>query len=441
MPIKGAFALLLYVFAVSYTLYYVCIQLQGHEKTETIESGIYSCPDCLHDSISSSVSLSANESKSGDSYDTPFLKDLGKYSVNRMILFLLVYIVEYDYNGTVYPIPFSELYNDYTTHYKDFGKPNPLFPSFVLTGPIPSFHQKSSDVLMITGASDNHAIFSFSLLYSMILADPYGSILYIDLDITLKNRQILAAHFNTIREIQQKMKSTGFLAYRVYNWDSFPVWMNLFKSGGKRRGAYSWKVIPVYDAFKEWKGLVTWLDAGCLITDGLSREFTLARRYGFYSPQSAGNLRQWCHKKSQQFLLEHHFVDRINQRGAVGMGGVVFLSYHHPTSRAFMQRYIDCAYTQKCIGPIGSSVLNHRQDQAVMSVLAHHFGLPIKPNIHSSIHNDNKAQPTFPKQSLENYMLAIQHTYHIKFSNKYFNTAALQYHKLRYHELPRVVDN
>ena len=340
----------------------------------------------------------------------------------------------------MYPVPFSKLYNDYTTHYKHFNKPNPLFPSFVLTGPIPTFHEKSSDLLLVTGASDNHAIFSFNLLYSMILTDPYASILYIDLDLTLENRQLLSTHFKTIHEIQQKMDSTGFLAYRILNWNSFPDWMNLFKSGPSLRGAYSWKVVPIYDAFKEWKGLLTWLDAGCMIVDRLSREFTLARRYGVYTPESLGDVHKWCYIRSQQFLLEHHFVDKINQTAPMGMGGVLFLSYQHPTARALMQRYIDCAYTRKCIGPIGSSRDNHRQDQSVLTLLAHHFKVPVKKIVHPSFQNDNN-KPPFYQHSLENYMLAIQHDFHIKFSNRYIKTNNLKYRQLNYSHIYRTVDN
>lgn len=73
-----------------------------------------------------------------------------------------------------------------------------MFPPFVLSGPIPSFHEKSSNVLMVTGASDNHAVFFFNILYSMIMTDPYASVLYIDLVISLKNRQLSPAHFKTI---------------------------------------------------------------------------------------------------------------------------------------------------------------------------------------------------------------------------------------------------
>lgn len=78
----------------------------------------------------------------------------------------------------MYPFRSSKLDNDYLIHYKYFILPNSLFPPFALSGPIPSFHEKSSDVLMVTGTSDNHAVFFFNVLYSMIMTDPYASVLY-----------------------------------------------------------------------------------------------------------------------------------------------------------------------------------------------------------------------------------------------------------------------
>lgn len=112
-----------------------------------------------------------------------FLKDFGVYEKNRSTS-AKHWRVEYDYHDIVYPIPFNTLYNNISTHYIDYGKAPEGLPLFVLTGDIPEFDKQFSDVLMMTGASDNHAYGSFNALYSMVLADPYASYLYIDLGIS-----------------------------------------------------------------------------------------------------------------------------------------------------------------------------------------------------------------------------------------------------------------
>ena len=62
--------------------------------------------------------------------------------------------------------------------------------------------------------------------------------------------------------------------------------MVLYEFGSALRDVYSWKVFPFYDAFQDFQGLITRLDACCLITDGLSREFTLLPQCVFCSSQS-----------------------------------------------------------------------------------------------------------------------------------------------------------
>ena len=61
----------------------------------------------------------------------------------------------------------------------------------------------------------------------MVLGDPYASYVYLDFGIQNSYRLKLYSHFVTILQIQQKMKSTGILAYRRFNWAHFPRWMSL----------------------------------------------------------------------------------------------------------------------------------------------------------------------------------------------------------------------
>ena len=86
----------------------------------------------------------------------------------------IVWYLEYDYDDITYPIPFNQLYNSIDSRYVNFGKDHDL-PSFVLTGSILSFSVQASDVLLMTGATDNHALGSFNCMYSMILVNPYAT--------------------------------------------------------------------------------------------------------------------------------------------------------------------------------------------------------------------------------------------------------------------------
>ena len=238
---------------------------------------------------------------------------------------------------------------------------------FVLTGDIPKFEKQTSEVLMMTGASDNHALGSFNCLFSMVVADPYASYMYIDLGLSTRFRNILFTHFNTIHQIQKKMNSTGFIAYRKFKFNSFPAWIKL--AGNKQqRGGYAWKVIPLGDAYFAWKGIVFWLDGGSLIREGISRELTNVRMDGIYSPPSSGNQHKWTYFATAKFLVRNHLIDRFNPRDPNASGGHLIIDWSNKTVlNKVMIPYYQCAFTQKCMSPRGSSMKNHRQDQAVLS--------------------------------------------------------------------------
>ena len=90
----------------------------------------------------------------------------------------------------MYPVPFNKLVSDISNRYVNYAARIPSAP-FIITGDIPQFDNQTSEVLMMTGASDNHALGSFNCLYSMILADPYASYLYIDLGLSPKFKNVL----------------------------------------------------------------------------------------------------------------------------------------------------------------------------------------------------------------------------------------------------------
>ena len=86
------------------------------------------------------------------------------------------------------------MYGDINYRYENYGKPNSILPSYVITGNLEQYGDHFSDVLLMTGASENHGWGSFNLLYSILLTEPYTSILYIDLGISkyhISNRFVI----------------------------------------------------------------------------------------------------------------------------------------------------------------------------------------------------------------------------------------------------------
>ena len=257
-------------------------------------------------------------------------------------------------------------------HYVDFGKKNSQLPDYVITGYIHKYERQFSDLLVMTAASDNHALGSFNVLYSFLLSDPYCSLIYINLGLSSEYFNILSAHFETLYQIQRKMRSNAFLAYRKFNWKSFPSWMNLY-TNKDQRGSYAWKSIPISDTFFEWKGLFSWQDAGNVVTDGITREVTFARKYGMYSCRSPGNIAKYTYNDTRSFLTKNGLVKRNHARDPNCATGSLFFDYKHEYVHVLMMKFRQCVFTQKCVSPRGSNMKNHRQEQAVMSMLINDY--------------------------------------------------------------------
>ena len=318
-------------------------------------------------------------------------------------------------------------------------------PSNVITGEIPAYSLQTSDTLMMTGASDNHAFFSFNCIYSMVLADPYASYVYLDLGITKETLSVLFSHFETIHQIQQKMKSTGVIGYRVFNWNSFPDWMSIRKVGARNSG-YGWKVIPVVDVFYEWKAVVYWLDGGSVIRDGISRELTMARHYGLYSAFSAGDINRWTHNDTQHFMMKnkllHHFIDGSK---LMAMASAFILDYSNVTIRnRLVPIFQKCAYTQKCIVPRNSSGENHRHDQSILTLLINDFNIPYcaspKYQYTAALHTDGLGREG-TERALKNVLFKIKNTYSIAFTNTIYNITDWRQTREEFREVSRPVDN
>ena len=288
----------------------------------------------------------------------------------------------------------------------------------------------------MTGASDNHGYGSFNCLYSMVLADPYASYLYIDFGLSPELIEKLFAHFETIHEIQRKMRSTGFIGYRKFNWSSFPQWMNLFENK-EQCGEYTWKVVSYMDALFSWQAITFWIDGGSLIRDGISREVTNARLEGIYSPVSGGGAERWVHAKTVDFLLTNHLIDSFDKKGRMGCGGHLITDWSNKTVlNKVIIPYKECAYTQRCISPRGSNMTNHRQDQAVLSAFLNNLGLEKSMNSKyqalPALRQERGNNEKFCKLILNNYLLSIQNTYQIKIHNRYYKTSNITYTPINY---------
>ena len=139
-----------------------------------------------------------------------------------------------------------------------------------------------------------------------------------------------------------------------------------------KAGEYAWKPTIVWQALCETQGPVCWMDAGNVLSDDLSRLRDSLSQNGFYSPHSPGTVPDWTHPK----MLEFFGLDGRWGEGRANLNGAcVVFDPRFERARGLARKWYEGALIKGCIAPEGSDRSNHRQDQALLSVLAHLEGL------------------------------------------------------------------
>jgi hypothetical protein len=125
--------------------------------------------------------------------------------------------------------------------------------------------------------------------------------------------------------------------------------------------------------FIECRCSVGWFDAGDLLYEPLYRMRKVVQAMGFYSPFAKGTVAEWTHPATPANLkADPSIYTKQNQAGYC-----VAANYRFPKTRAFVQRWKDCALEKECIAPGGSNRYNHRLDMSLLSILAYRMRLPL----------------------------------------------------------------
>jgi hypothetical protein len=261
--------------------------------------------------------------------------------------------------------------NDRRNRYTGFGAIHWNFAKKIITGRIPNYNTMDSDFIYATGASDNHFDCSLTCILSIVAADPISSFVYIDYGIEQNQLKELGLLLSKIIQIKQSKGIQSIVAYRKFNFNNVPTWIHINNTNDK--GAYSWKVIAIHDVASEWNGNIGWIDAGAVLTtNALIYEKYYVHKEGFFSPISGGGRSdKWIHPGTTKFLEEHKRIQNGIPIIELCSGGYVFFNYSNPSIRRMIDIYYSCSLTKKCIAPYGSSRMNHRQDQAVLSLLTY----------------------------------------------------------------------
>ena len=201
-----------------------------------------------------------------------------------------------------------------------------------------------------TAASRNHFNCLKNLLYTIRRFEGHARTVVYDLGLGASQRNSLI--------------ESG-LDVRVFPFSDYPAYVNIVVN----RGEYAWKPIIVDEVLNEFGGSVLWLDAGNLVMGSLINFWDSISRCGVVTPTSSGKLCDWTHPGTLQFLnAPQRYLELRNRTGAI-VGFNAELGW----PRQLCQQWKECALSKSCIAPEGSSRENHRQDQAVLSVLYYRY--------------------------------------------------------------------
>jgi Protein of unknown function (DUF1647) len=151
---------------------------------------------------------------------------------------------------------------------------------------------------------------------------------------------------------------------RTFNYSHYPPYFRI----GVARGEYAWKPVIVKEMLDTTTSAVLWLDSGdrLMDTNTLQDTFDLIERDGHVTATSSGTTQKWVHPATLAFLHEPNLD--------IAMCNAAIVGFDMRAYEKVVKPWAECARQRLCIAPPGATRKNHRQDQAVLTVLLHQAG-------------------------------------------------------------------
>jgi hypothetical protein len=217
-----------------------------------------------------------------------------------------------------------------------------------------------TNLYIVTGASQNH-FKSLKQFLSSTTASAAPRIACYVWDLGLDSSSV------------EELKNTFHITMRTFDYSKYPDYFNIQVNAGE----YAWKPTLIYETMKELiaepgEKVLCWCDAGHFYRPETTKYIvSIATRCKLYSPVSSGYIRTWTHPKTLEYFGISSDDSRLNHPNRAG-GQIGFL-ISDPDVQKFVKEFADCAKIKECIAPEGSSRANHRQDQAVLTILYYRF--------------------------------------------------------------------
>jgi hypothetical protein len=227
---------------------------------------------------------------------------------------------------------------------------NPDYSNSVVTS-----NKLESSLIFVTGASDNHYKSLNQFVSSFI--NIYG-----------ESMKLIVYNLGLSNENWKKLQTKYYYAninYKTFDYTLYPDFVNIEINAGE----YAWKPIIIYDVSIEYpNNMIVWMDSGNVILRKLDVITNHLEKYGIFSEDSCGSFTKWTHELTIKYMNGGDLVDRTCKNGAC-----YGFNTNYDWVKSFIKDFRDLALIKDCIAPQGSNRDNHRQDQAVFTVLFYQY--------------------------------------------------------------------
>ena len=157
--------------------------------------------------------------------------------------------------------------------------------------------------------------------------------------------------------------------YIKFDYSKFPSYYNIYE----KKGEYAWKSACIWQTYKNIdSNILMWCDSANLFTSSsIEPLIDTIQKQGIYTPSSKHTVKEWTHNKClEYFNIEHdNIILNLQQRS----GGMLCFDLNNISTHSVIKEFYNLSKIKECIAPQGSNILNHRQDQALFTILYYNY--------------------------------------------------------------------
>lgn len=209
---------------------------------------------------------------------------------------------------------------------------------------------------LVTGADTKYFKFLKQLLNNVIKISNSKNI----------NIRIIVYDLGMNKNELEEIQNFSYVTLERFNFDKYPEHVSLEKYNGFNC-SYAWKPIIIHEVCEKYGGLVHWMDTRSLYYD-FNNMINILKNDFIYTPTSSGNVKKWTYPTTLEYMNGYKYIDCECRAG-----GIFGINYDIEWCKMFVEEWKNLALVKECICPENSNRDNHRQDQAVLTILFYKY--------------------------------------------------------------------